>query len=147
MCPLISILSVQVLANIAKRLESMHAAGYAHRDLKPANVMWLPRENQWTLIDFGCAAEIGREGPLSFTLAYAAPEVIAVWKSGVKKCMSTGAVDAWALGVMVYELLTGKSAFDVFMQGRDVVRLSLLLASCSVVVSTTAAPILATSQS
>ena len=126
MCPLISILSVQVLANIAKRLESMHAAGYAHRDLKPANVMWLPRENQWTLIDFGCAAEIGREGPLSFTLAYAAPEVIAVWKSGVKKRLSTGTVDSWSLGVMVYELLTGKSAFDVFMQGRDEVRLSLV---------------------
>ena len=58
--------------------------------------------------------------------AYAAPEVIAVWKSGVKKCMSTGAVDSWSLGVMVYELLTGKSAFDVFMQGRDEVRLSLV---------------------
>ncbi|NJR42368.1 MAG: protein kinase [Akkermansiaceae bacterium] len=117
---------MQVLANIAKRLQTMHEAGYAHRDLKPANVMWLPRENQWTLIDFGCAAAIGEEGPLSFTLAYAAPEVIAVWQSGVKKCMSTGAVDAWALGVMVYEMLTGRTAFDVFMQGRDAVRTSLL---------------------
>ena len=126
---------MQVIANLAQRLQSMHEAEYAHRDLKPANVMWLPRENQWTLIDFGCAAEIGREGPLSFTLAYAAPEVIAVWKSGVKKCMSTGAVDAWALGVMVYELLTGKSAFDVFMQGRDAVRLRLLPASCSIFAS------------
>jgi serine/threonine protein kinase len=100
----------------------MHEAGYAHRDLKPANVMWLPRENQWRLIDFGSATPLGQEVPLSFTLAYAAPEVIAVWKSGAKKCMSTAAVDAWALGVMVYELLMGKPAFDVFLQGRDVVR-------------------------
>lgn len=113
---------MQVLANIAKRLQSMHEAGYAHRDLKPANVMWLPRENQWTLIDFGCAAPIGQQASLSFTLTYAAPEVIAVWKSGVKTCMSTGAVDAWALGVMVYELLTGRPTFDVLMQGRDEVR-------------------------
>ena len=118
---------VQVLANVAKRLQSMHETGFAHRDLKPANVMWLPRENQWTLIDFGCAAPLHKEGPLSFTLAYAAPEVIAVWHSGVKTCMSTAAVDAWALGVMVYELLTGKQAFDVFMQGRDAVRLFVLL--------------------
>ena len=110
---------MQVLANIAKRLESMHAAGYAHRDLKPANVMWLPRENQWTLIDFGCAAPLGEEAPISYTLTYAAPELIKVWMTGAKTCMSNTAIDAWALGVMVYELLTGKPAFDVFLKGRD----------------------------
>ena len=108
---------------MAKRLEAMHDAGYAHHDLKPANVMWLPRENQWTLIDFGCASPLGRRALLRFTLAYAAPEVIKVWRTGEKQCVSTPAVDAWALGVMVYELLTGKAAFDVFLQGRDAVRL------------------------
>jgi eukaryotic-like serine/threonine-protein kinase len=118
---------MQVLANVAKRLEAMHKAGYAHRDLKPANVMWLPRENQWTLIDFGCAAKIGQEAPLSFTLAYAAPEVIRVWHQGGKTCEATAAVDAWSLGVMVYELLTGRPAFDVFMQGRDAVRSTSVL--------------------
>lgn len=110
---------MQVLANIAQRLEAMHAAGYAHRDLKPANVMWLPRENQWTLIDFGCAAKVGREAPLSFTMAYAAPEVIAAWKSGEKTVTAAETMDAWSLGVMVFELLTGRMAFDVFMQGRE----------------------------
>ena len=113
---------LQVIANVAKRLEAMHDAGYAHHDLKPANVMWLPRENQWTLIDFGCASPLRRRAPLRFTLAYAAPEVIKAWRAGERQCVSTPAVDAWALGVMVYELLTGKAAFDVFMQGRDAVR-------------------------
>jgi serine/threonine protein kinase len=67
---------VQVLANVALRLAEFHAAGYVHRDLKPANVMWLPRENRWTVIDFGCAGRVGESVPLSFTLVYAAPEVV-----------------------------------------------------------------------
>jgi serine/threonine protein kinase len=115
---------LQVLANIAQRLEAMHAAGYAHRDLKPANVMWLPRENQWTLIDFGCAAKVGKETPLSFTMAYAAPEVIGAWQSGQKSILAAEEQDSWSLGVMVFELLTGRPAFDMFKQGREEVRTS-----------------------
>jgi serine/threonine protein kinase len=112
---------LQVIANVSIRLSSMHEAGYAHRDVKPANVMWLPRENQWTLIDFGCAAPLNEEAPLSYTLTHAAPEVIKAWKAGAQTCMSNTAIDAWALGVMAYELLTGKPAFDVFLTGRDAV--------------------------
>ena len=37
-------------------MAEFHAAGFVHRDLKPGNVMWLPRANRWTVIDFGCAA-------------------------------------------------------------------------------------------
>jgi serine/threonine protein kinase len=125
-----SFMDVQVIANVATRLQEMHNAGYAHHDLKPANVMWIPRENQWTLIDFGSAGRLGRNTPLRFTLAYAAPEVLKAWKNGEKTCISTTAIDAWALGVMVYEMLTCKPAFDVFMQGRDAVRLLLCPLLC-----------------
>jgi serine/threonine protein kinase len=48
-----------VLCHIAARLQHLHGAGLAHRDLKPANVLWRPKHHSWTLIDFGCAAEIG----------------------------------------------------------------------------------------
>jgi Protein kinase domain len=48
-----------VLCHVAKRLEMLHTVGLTHRDLKPANILWRPRANAWTLIDFGCAAEIG----------------------------------------------------------------------------------------
>ena len=49
-------LDVQVIYHIAQRMAEFHAAGFVHRDLKPGNVMWLPRTNRWTVIDFGCAA-------------------------------------------------------------------------------------------
>lgn len=54
--------------------------GYVHRDLKPGNVMWLPRENHWTLIDFACVARTGEAARLGFSMAYAAPEVIAAYR-------------------------------------------------------------------
>jgi serine/threonine protein kinase, bacterial len=69
---------VQMLANIAKRLSHMHEAGFVHRDLKPGNVMWLPRENRWTVIDFGCVAKVGEPVTICYSLRYTAPEVIMV---------------------------------------------------------------------
>jgi serine/threonine protein kinase len=59
---------VQVIADVAMRLRDLHEAGWAHRDLKPANVMYLPRENQWTLVDFGIVTRIGEDAALSYTL-------------------------------------------------------------------------------
>ena len=64
--------SAQVIHHIAERLQDLHAAGYCHRDLKPGNVMWPPRRNRWTLIDFGCAALIGEEASIGYSLAYVA---------------------------------------------------------------------------
>ena len=48
-----------MLSHVAERVHTLHALGVAHRDLKPGNVLWRPLEHSWTLIDFGCAAEIG----------------------------------------------------------------------------------------
>ena len=103
---------------MSRRLADMHAAGYVHRDLKPANVMWLPRQNRWTLIDFGCVARVGEDAPVSFTLAFAAPEVAAACRAGRKSIQATPALDAWSLGVMALELLTGAAAYDLLACGR-----------------------------
>jgi serine/threonine protein kinase len=119
---------VQVLANVALRLAEFHSAGYVHRDLKPANVMWLPRENRWTVIDFGCAARTGTEAPLSFTLVYAAPEVINAVRADSRTIKAAPALDTWALGVMAFELLSGEPAFHVLSDGKEEVRTPLLLA-------------------
>ena len=115
-------LPLQVLSNISKRMADMHDAGFVHRDLKPANVMWLPRENRWTVIDFGCVARINAMAPLSFTLAYAAPEAVHAYEARLNTVHAAPALDSWSLGVMAFELLTGLPAFRMLTDGRSKVR-------------------------
>lgn len=112
---------VQAVWHIAQRVAALHEAGYAHRDLKPSNTMWLTRENKWTLIDFGCTARIGCMAPLSYSLGYAAPEVVAAARAGEQAISVTAALDCWALGVMVMELFAGRGIFTR-MHGTEAVR-------------------------
>ena len=73
---------MQMINQLAVRIAELHRLGYVHRDLKPGNVMWLPRENRWTIIDFGCVAVTGETARLSFSLAYAASEIITAYRRG-----------------------------------------------------------------
>ena len=111
---------LQVIQHIASRLASLHKAGYAHRDLKPGNVMWLPRENRWTIIDFGCAARIGSSARMGFSVLYAAPEVIQAFRNGQKTIVAQGALDAWALGILAYELFSGAPVLEAPQSQDDV---------------------------
>jgi serine/threonine protein kinase len=112
---------IQVLSNVASQTAKIHAAGYVHRDLKPGNVMWLPRENRWTVIDFGCAARIGEIAPLSFTLAYAPPEAAVALAKGATMMQCETTHDSWSLGVIAFELLTGRPAYAPLTHGSDTV--------------------------
>jgi eukaryotic-like serine/threonine-protein kinase len=107
-----------VIHHIAERLDDLHAAGYCHRDLKPGNVMWLPRKNRWTLIDFGCAAKLGEEARIAYSLAYAAPEIVHAARDGRNSVVASDKLDAWSLGVMAVELLTNKPPFNL-LEGKD----------------------------
>ena len=113
---------LQVLSNISERLADMHEAGYVHRDLKPANVMWLPRQNRWTVTDFKSVASIGEAAPVSCTLAYAAPDVAAACHRQELCVRCDPAHDAWSLGMLAFELLTGAPAFNLVAEGRAGVR-------------------------
>ena len=113
---------MQILSNVCERLEDLHAASYVHRDLKPANVLWLPRQNRWTLIDFGSIARIGTSASLNFTFTYAAPEVITAISAGKLDIEASSALDAWSLGVMAFELFTGAPAFKLLTDGALLVR-------------------------
>eukprot|EP00892_Ulva_mutabilis_P002729 jgi/Ulvmu1/12457/UM009_0109.1 len=114
----------QVLADLLQRLSAMHACGWVHRDLKPGNVLWRPHEHQWTLIDFGCAAETGSDAPLMLSLAYAAPEVVNAFCRGDTTVRATEALDIWALGVMAFELLTKTTVFPAFTPKDHVYRVA-----------------------
>jgi serine/threonine protein kinase len=73
---------LQMIMQLARRLKELHALGYVHRDLNPDNVMWLPQDNRWTMIDFGCVAHTGESARLALSVNYAAPEVIAAYRMG-----------------------------------------------------------------
>jgi serine/threonine protein kinase len=111
---------LQVLTHVAERLADLHAAGYVHRDIKPGNIMWLPRRNRWTLIDFGCAARTGQHAPMGFSLVYAAPEVITAHHAGHSEMIVSSAVDSWSVGILAVEMFTGQPAYRVLQHEKTV---------------------------
>src|ERR1700744_2737000 len=89
-------------------LEAAHALGIVHRDIKPANIM-ITAAGQVKLADFGIAHMVGGtrltgSGVIG-TPAYMAPEQL----QGLD---ITPAVDLWALGVTLYDAVTGRNPFD-----------------------------------
>jgi Tol biopolymer transport system component/tRNA A-37 threonylcarbamoyl transferase component Bud32 len=123
--------TLPVALQVAEALEAAHAQGIIHRDLKPANVKVRP-DGTVKVLDFGLAkafapVEAGRPADLADsptittpfqmsalgvilgTAAYMAPEQ-AKGRAVDKR------VDVWAFGCVLYEMLTGRRAFD----GEDV---------------------------
>ena len=106
--------AVRIVSDIADALDHAHTAGLVHRDVKPANILVARRgtggEHAF-LADFGIAHASGTTrqltdtGDLLASLPYAAPEQLL-------DNPITGAVDIYALGCVLYELLTGRRLFD-----------------------------------
>ena len=105
---------MQIIGQVASCLAQLHGQGWVHRDLKPGNIMFLPRTGSWTLIDFGLAARAGEAARVGLTHAYGAPEVVTAHVAGDRSVTADTAVDAWALGVIAFELLSRRRAFNAF---------------------------------
>lgn len=101
-----------LVRELAEVLAYVHRQGVVHRDLKPANVM-LTAEGRPVVVDFGLALRLNRgdvrlttSDAIVGTPAYLAPEQV----EGRRELVGP-ACDIYALGVILYELLTGKLPF------------------------------------
>lgn len=101
--------AVSVLVQICRGLAHAHAAGVIHRDLKPGNV-FLREDGQVKILDFGLAhvaealSGTGRESLAAGTPAYMAPEQ---WRGQADQ-----RTDVFACGIILFEMLCGRSLFD-----------------------------------
>ncbi|WP_460495037.1 serine/threonine-protein kinase [Dactylosporangium cerinum] len=91
--------AVAVAATVADVLHAAHRRGVVHRDVTPENVMLTT--DGVKLLDFGIAADVGQRDTLTFgTPPYVAPERLV-------GAPASGSTDVYALGVLLFEMLTG----------------------------------------
>ena len=115
--------AIALAIQIAKGLEAAHAKGIVHRDLKPENLMLLSSDHL-KIVDFGLvkltrdedstsgdegtaplASQLTATGTVMGTASYMAPEQI-------RQQPTDHRADLFALGAILYEMLTGRRAFD-----------------------------------
>jgi serine/threonine-protein kinase len=102
--------AIRITLGLCDALDYIHSQGVVHRDLKPENIMVGPND-QVKLIDFGIAANAGSRR-LTFaklTEAMGTPDYIS--PEQVKGKRGDARSDVYSLGIMFYEMLTGKVPF------------------------------------
>ena len=103
--------ATRIASNVCEALEYIHSQGVVHRDLKPENIM-VGEDDRIKLIDFGIS---GAEGVRRLTFsklsnAMGTPDYIS--PEQIKRKRGDGRSDVYALGVILYEMLTAQTPFN-----------------------------------
>ncbi len=101
--------SLELIRQIAEGLSAAHKRGITHRDIKPANIL-VDSDARLKILDFGLAkqkglAKLTRDGSTVGTMAYISPEQIEGREADARS-------DLFSLGVIAYELLSGRRPFE-----------------------------------
>jgi serine/threonine-protein kinase len=103
--------ALRIASHLCEAVDYLHGRGIVHYDLKPGNVI-LCEDGSLRLIDFGAAHALergrfafGGPGPAVATADYAAPEQ-------VRRRRGQRSVDIYAIGAILYEMLTGHPPFE-----------------------------------
>jgi WD40 repeat protein/serine/threonine protein kinase len=102
--------AAEVILTLAQAVQHAHAQGIIHRDLKPANVL-VGDDGRLKVTDFGLAKQLDQAGQTVSGTVLGTPEYMAPEQAGGHVRDLGPAADIYALGVILYELLTGRPPF------------------------------------
>jgi hypothetical protein len=100
----------RLLSQVAEALEFAHQHGVIHRDVKPGNVM-IDGRDRVTVTDFGIAKALGTQSLTGSGSAIGTPYYMSPEQCAGKGTTISGAADQYSLGVMAYEMLSGRLPF------------------------------------
>ncbi|MBA7699599.1 Serine/threonine-protein kinase PrkC [subsurface metagenome] len=101
--------AVSVAKQVCEGLEEAHRLGVVHRDIKPQNIM-IDKEGSTRIMDFGIARSLKKKGITGTGLIIGTPEYMSPEQVEMREVDQRS--DVYSLGVILYEMATGRVPFE-----------------------------------